>query len=195
MKGPIVFVIGYAIFKTAQAIIDSFGTDAPNRNNISKTDGKPTFRDYDLEKAMRGSEFHPEGFEYMTPFRAGMENYQENLRAWENWSRDPQGGAATKLLEKTLQHPETFDKFMQYREDSGYKYAPLEKPYTREEWIQMQYDMSQWPEKIGKVLHDVLRPENDALLGALEDLKDEVSIVSKTIVETSLYERYNPTFG
>jgi hypothetical protein len=59
----------------------------------------------------------------------------------------------------------------------------------------MQYDMSQWPEKIGKVLHDVLRPENDALLGALEDLKDEVSIVSKTIVETSLYERYNPTFG
>jgi hypothetical protein len=51
MKGPIVFVIGYAIFKIGQAIIDSFGTDAPNRNNISKTDGKPTFRDYELEKA------------------------------------------------------------------------------------------------------------------------------------------------
>jgi len=140
-------------------------------------------------------------------YTGGRENFEANKATYESllllkksyedseYQAPPQLLDAIKQLQEVLQEPETKNDFYKFLQERNIDPTTNPPPIFSEE------NSQKMGAAIGSVLEKKLNsinfvmPENEAMLGALADLKDEVSIVSKTIIETRFSQRYEPTFG
>jgi hypothetical protein len=131
------------------------------------------------------------------PVPRGIDYFDDDIRVYktlrEQRAMGNNVGETIKEFEEGFQLPDTKEKFYEFLKNEGINQTTIAPARSLSEEEATRY---------GEVISDVLEkklnntnfvaPENESIIAAIFKLKEEVSIVSKTLIDVKSTERYNP---